>query len=221
MPRKIFGLIVGLCLIGAQATGNAEATASHLQRRLYAVNEAPSDRGTISVYEIDAGHRLIKTIQTVPNLADVKGVAVSGVTGKLYVTYIDDAGTGKIYCLDLDTDKVLWNRAVSPGVDRLAINPDGRLLYVPTWEGGQADYINVLNANTGEAVRKIYFSNRSHDTQYPLSGPIFQETKAADGSGSYLYRIDPRSYAISPVGPYSGILGPMSDSRGVYEVMKL
>ena len=225
MPRKIFGLIVGLCVIGAQAMGNAEATASHLQRRLYAVNEAPSDRGTISVYEIDAGHRLIKTIQTVPNLADVKGVAVSGVTGKLYVTYIDDAGTGKIYCLDLDTDKVLWNRAVSPGVDRLAINPDGRLLYVPTWEGGQADYINVLNANTGEAVRKIYFSNRSHDTQYPLSGPIFQETKAADGSGSYLYRIDPRSYAISPVGPYSGILGPYvvdSTSRFVVnDVMKL
>jgi len=125
MPRKIFGLIVGLCVIGAQATGNAEA-ASYLQRRLYAVNEAPSNRGAISVYEIDAGHRLIKTIQTVPNVADVKGVAASGVTGKLYVTYIDDAGTGKIYCLDLNNDKVLWNRVVRPGVDRLAINPDGR-----------------------------------------------------------------------------------------------
>ena len=102
-------------------------------------------------------------------------------TGKLYVTYIDNAGTGKIYCLDLNNDKVLWNMVVRPGVDRLAINPDGQLLYVPTWEGGQADYINVLNASTGDVVRKIYFSNRSHDTQYPLSGPIFQETKAADG----------------------------------------
>ena len=57
-------------------------------------------------------------------------------------------------------------------------------------------------------MRKVYFSNRSHDTQYPLAGPIFQETKASDGSGNYLYLIDPRSYNISRVGPYSGILGP-------------
>ena len=46
-----------------------------------------------------------------------------------------------------------------------------------------------------------------------------------DGSGNYLYRIDPRSYAISRVGPYSGILGPYavdSTSRFVVnDVMKL
>jgi hypothetical protein len=41
-----------------------------------------------------------------------------------------------------------------------------------------------------------------------LSGPLFQETKATDGSGHYLYLIDPSSYAVSRVGPYSGILGP-------------
>jgi hypothetical protein len=90
----------------------------------------------------------------------------------------------------------------------LAINPDGQLLYVPTWEGGNANYINVLDAATGDVGRKVYFSNRSQDTQYPTSGPIFQETKATDGSGNYLYLIDPKSYAVSRIGPYSGILGP-------------
>jgi hypothetical protein len=44
-------------------------------------------------------------------------------------------------------------RPISPGVDRLAINPDGPLLYVPTWEGGSADYINVFDANSGEIVQ--------------------------------------------------------------------
>ncbi len=205
---KCVACVIGLCAIGAGAAASAEATASHRQRRLYAVNQAPSNRGMISVYDIDAGHRLIKTIQTVPNVGDVKGVAASGVTAKLYVTYIDGGGTGKIYCLDLNDDKILWNRGISPSVDRLAINPDGQLLYVPTSEGGQADFINVLDANTGDIVRQVSFSSRSHDAQYPLSGPIFQETKAADGSGNYLYRIDPRSYAVSRVGPYSGILGP-------------
>jgi len=34
--------------------------AATLQRRLHAVNGAPDQRGTISVYDIDAGHRLIQ-----------------------------------------------------------------------------------------------------------------------------------------------------------------
>ena len=85
----------------------------------------------------------------------------------------------------------------------------GRLLYVPTWEGGSADYINVLDAESGDVLRKVYFSKRAHDTLFPLSGPLFQETKADDGSGRYLYLIDPSSYAVSRIGPYSGIVGPI------------
>jgi len=124
-----------------------------------------------------------------------------------------------IYCVNVNNEAVLWNRAVTPGVDRLAINPNGQLLYVPTGEEGPADYINVLDANTGDVVRRVYFSNRSHDTLYPLSGPIFQETKASDGSGHYLYLIDPGSYAVSRIGPYSGILGPYAvDGASNYAV---
>src|SRR6202011_3943053 len=168
----------------------ASPTPPAAARSLYAVNQAAADRGSVSVYDIEAGHRFVKTIGTVPNVGDVRGVAVSAVTGKLYVAYQDVSGVGMVYCLNVYGDTILWNRAVSPGVDRLAINPDGQLLYVPTWEGGSADFINVLDAITGDVVRKVHFSNRSHDTQYPLSGPIFQETKADDGSGNYLYPID-------------------------------
>src|SRR5260370_33808406 len=113
-----------------------------------------------------------------------------------------------VYCMNVYDDTILWNRAVSPGIDRLAINPNGQVLYVPTWEGGSGDYINVVDANTGGVVRKVFFSSQSHDTQYRLSGPIFQETKAGDRRGIYLYLIDPGSYAVSRIGPYSGILGP-------------
>jgi hypothetical protein len=201
--------LVGLSgLLSITAGTSAVATSASPSRHFYAVNEAPNERGSISVYDMEAGHRLIKTIRTVPGVGDVRGVAVSAVTGRLYVAYRDVSGTGMIFCLNVYDDTILWNRAISPNVDRLAVNPDGQLLYVPTWEGGSADYINVVDANTGDVVRQVHFSNRSHDTQYPLSGPIFQETKAEDGSGNYLYMIDPRSYAVSRVGPYSGILGP-------------
>ena len=184
------------------------ANALPTSRTLYAVNQSSATRGSISVYDIDRGHNLLKTISTVSNVDDVKGVAVSATTGKLYVAYRTRSGVGMIYCLSIYEDAVLWNRAIDPDVDRLAINPNGRLLYGPTWEGGSADYINVVDADSGNVVRKVYFSNRSDDTQFPLSGPLFQETKAGDGSGHYLYLVDPSSYTISRIGPYSGILGP-------------
>jgi len=177
-------------------------------RTLYAVNQSSAARGSISVYDIDRKHNLLKTIPTVSNVDDVKGVAVNTAAGKLYVAYRTRSGVGMIYCLSVYDDAVLWNRMIDPDVDRLSIHPNGRLLYVPTWEGGSADYINVLDADSGDVVRKVHFSHQSHDTQFPLSGPLFQETKATDGSGHYLYLVDPSSYAVSRIGPYSGILGP-------------
>jgi len=188
-------------------------------RFLYAVNQAAATRGSMSVYDIGAGHRLVRTIETVRDADDVKGVAASAATGRLYVAYRTRSGVGMIYCLNVYDDKVLWNRAIDPDIDRLSIHPDGQLLYVPTWEGASANFINVLNANTGDVVRKVYFSNRSHDTQFPVSGPLFQETKAEDGSGKYLYLIDPQSYAVSRVGPYASVLGPYAvDGRSRYVV---
>jgi hypothetical protein len=206
-----------LLLIAAGAT--AETAPSGARRLIYAVSEATKDRGAIAVYDIDAGHRLVKTIATVPNVRDVRGVAASAATGRLYVAYRDRAGAGRLYCLDLNKDNLVWDRAVPPGVDRLAISPDGKLLYVPSWEGGSADFINVVDAKSGDVLRQVHFSNRSHDAQYPLSGPLFQETKAEDGSGRYLYLIDPKSYAVSRLGPYAGILGPYAvDSQSRYVV---
>src|SRR5262249_12291523 len=61
--------------------------ASLSSRNLYAVNQSSKNRGSISIYDIDAGHRLIKTIHTVSNVSDLRGVAVSAATGKLYVAY--------------------------------------------------------------------------------------------------------------------------------------
>jgi hypothetical protein len=218
------GLVVGWFIVDMRfplfsETQMLPTNALSTLRALYAVHQNSAIRGSISVYDIDRGHVLVKTISTVPNVGDVTGVAVSAATGKLYVAYTTHSGGGMIYCLNLYQDVVLWNKAIKPGVDRLSIHPNGRLLYVPTSESGSADFINVLDADSGDVVRQVYFSNRSHDSQFPLSGPLFQETKATDGSGNYLYMIDPNTYAVSRIGPYSGILGPYAvDSVSRYVV---
>ena len=198
-------LFFGWSLAALAAPAGSAEDERHL---LYAVKQSARERGSVAVYDIDAGHQRVKTILTVPNVHNVRGVAASAVTGRLYVAYADGANTGMLYCLNLHDDTVLWNKPVSPGVDRLAVKPDGTLLYVPTGEDRTEDHINIVDAVTGDIVRKVVFSNRSHDTQYPLSGPVFQTTKADDGSGNYFYSVDPESYAVSRIGPYAGILGP-------------
>lgn len=211
-------LLAGCMLLAAAASAPALAE-SGVQRTIYAVLQSAKERGAIAVYDIDAGHRLLKTIPTVSGVHNIRGVAASAATGRLYVAYSKSGGVGMIYCLDLATDRILWNRAVAPGVDRLAIAPDGKLLYVPTGEDNTEDHINIVDAASGDVVRKVRFSNRSHDAQFPLSGPLFQETKAEDGSGRFLYRVEPETYAVSRIGPYSGILGPYAvDSASRYVV---
>jgi hypothetical protein len=198
-----------------QALGNPPA------RSLYAVNQSAANRGSISVYNIDAGHKLFKTITPVSDVRDIRGVAANATTGKLYVSY-NQASTavGYVYSFDIKTDKVLWNRAIPPNVDRLAISPDGKTLYVPTGESTNCNFINVLDAATGDLIRTVKMTYRTHDTQYPLSGPVFQITHATDSTGKYMYVMNPTTYAVSLLGPYaSNEMGPFAvDSKSHYSV---
>src|SRR6266704_6263117 len=51
---------------------------------------------------------------------NVKGVAANAQTKRLYVTT-----THTLTCLDLVTEKILWEKAYEGGCDRLALAPDG------------------------------------------------------------------------------------------------
>lgn len=188
-------------------------------RYLYAVNESLANMGSISVYDIDHRHRLVKTLRPVQHIADVRGVAVSSATGRLYVAYRTASDEGWIYCLNLYNDRLIWNKMIRPDVDRLAINPNGLLLYVPTGEDHAFRYLNVVDAANGDIIRQVNFPKASHDALFPGSGPLFQETKAQDESGWYLYLVDPTSYAVSRIGPYANTLGPYAvNGRSTYVV---
>jgi hypothetical protein len=72
-------LTVAIILAGIAAhtqfrlkTPAAAADALSTSRTLYAVNQSSAIRGSISVYDIDRGHGLVKTIPTVPDVSDVR-----------------------------------------------------------------------------------------------------------------------------------------------------
>ena len=135
-----FMLLLLIMQSGHEAGAAAPEPASGSERRLYVA--VPGIRNYLEygghgllVYDIDHGHRLIKRIPTagldakgVPN--NVKGICACASTRRLYISTIE-----QLMCLDLVSEKLLWERRYEGGCDRMSITPDGRLIYVPSLEG--------------------------------------------------------------------------------------
>ena len=108
-------------------------------------------------------------------------------------------------CLDLLTDKVLWQREYALGCDRMSISPDGSTIYQPSFE---KDRWYVLSADDGSVITEIVPDSRSHNTVYAVDG---SEAYLA-GLGSPLLTVsDTRTHTVSrTVGPFSGSIRPFT-----------
>ena len=119
--------------------GGRTATGAEERRLLYVA--APGIRDYLEygghgllVFDIDDGHRFVKRIPTAGldekgKPLNVKGVCASAATKRIYIST-----TKTLTCLDLVTEKVLWERAYPGGCDRMAISPDGKVIYLPSLE---------------------------------------------------------------------------------------
>jgi len=105
----------------------------------------------ILVYDIDAGHKLVKRIATPASLEEkpdnIKGVCACAATQRLYFTT-----TKKLYCVDLLSEKTLWETEPVNGTDRMSITPDGKIIYVPSFE---KDTWNVIDAKWGHLIPRL------------------------------------------------------------------
>jgi hypothetical protein len=93
---------------------------------------------------------------------NVKGIAGSAKTGKLYISTIK-----RVACFDLITEKKVWEKTYDGGSDRLAISPDGKILYVRSLQG---PHWNVVDAATGDVIAKIKLDSGAHNTIYGPDG---------------------------------------------------
>jgi hypothetical protein len=121
----------------------------------------------VLVFDIDHGHSFVRRIPT-RGVSDegkplnVKGVCASAATGRLYVSTIKS-----LMCLDLASDKLLWEKQPEGGCDRMAISPDGKLLFTPSLEG---PHWNVIDADKGDVVQKVVVNSGAHNTVCGLDG---------------------------------------------------
>jgi DNA-binding beta-propeller fold protein YncE len=158
------------------------------------------------VFDIDHGHKLVKRIKTAGLDAktkqpdNVKGVAASARTGRIYVVT-----TQTLTCLDLLTEKILWERPYEGGCDRMAIAPDGSNLYVPSFE---SDHWYVVAGDDGRILAKIVPKSGSHNTVYGLDG---KRAYLAGLKSPLLTVTDTSTHTpLKPVGPFSASIRPFT-----------
>lgn len=119
----------------------------------------------ILVFDIDKNHAFVKRIPG-PHAKDakinIKGICASAATKKLYLTT-----PVKLYCIDLVTEKLVWEKSLPDGCDRMSITPDGKVLYVPSYE---KDTWNVVDGQTGDVIETILTKSGAHNTVGSLDG---------------------------------------------------
>jgi DNA-binding beta-propeller fold protein YncE len=140
----------------------------------------------ILVFDMDNGHRFVKRIATKgfhpdSTPSNVKGVAVSVPLNSIYVSTVES-----LQRIDLATDKLVWEKKFEGGCDRMSISPDGKTMYLPSFEN---HFWNVIDCATGEIVKKIEVNKRAHNTIY-------------GASGKYVY--------LDDIGPFANFVRPFT-----------
>lgn len=153
----------------------------------------------VLVYDIDHGHKLVRRIPAAGGFnekgehSNVKGICASAATNRLYVSTIRT-----LQCFDLLTDRILWEKTYPGGCDRMSITPDGKLIYLPSFEN---DHWLVIDAADGSVLTKLTLNSRSHNT---IISP--------DGREAYLEGLGSPQVAVADVTTHTvkRMIGPFS-----------
>lgn len=165
---------------------------------------AAQSGGGIKVYDLDNGHALVKSLQPVATAPDSKvfGICAAVSTGRLYVAY----GAGRMYALDLLTDKLIWDRSYGSSVDRMDIAVDDRKIYMPPGEKSGANHNLVIDGDTGDVVTQVSTTLNPHDTLCSATGPrAYLETVTS----KYVSVVDTRTNQVQrQIGPFGDSVRP-------------
>jgi len=159
----------------------------------------------ILVFDIDNDHRFVKRIVTKGfhpggNPSNVKGVAVSVPLNSIFISTIES-----LQRIDLTTDKLVWEKTFEGGCDRMSISPDGKTMYLPSFEKG---FWNVVDCVTGDVIKTIDVYKRAHNTIY---GPAGKYVYLDDIASPLLYVADATKHElVNKIGPFDNFVRPFT-----------
>jgi hypothetical protein len=172
LRRALLATMAVCVFLAPSFAGRAAEPEAGIRRLLYVAT--PGIRNYLEygghgllVFDIDDDYRFVRRIplgglDASGKPLNVKGVCASEETDRIYVSTLTT-----LQCVDLKSDKLLWERAYEGGCDRMAISPDGEIIYLPSLE---KDHWHVVDAATGDVIAKIIPKSGAHNTVYGLDG---------------------------------------------------
>jgi hypothetical protein len=188
------------------------ATQEPIRRLLYLVSPdgagGQGGRG-FYVFDLDYGHKLVRKIDL--PLKGTRGVCANAAAGRLWISHGDTA----VLCLDLLTDKVLWEKTYprKDSCDRLCCTPDGTKVYVPsgTWSGSPE--WKILDGPSGQELGRFrpHKSGGGHNAVVSLDGTrLFCASKV----NNFLAVVDTATdKLVRAIGPVGGGIHPFTEVR--------
>lgn len=157
------------------------------------------------VFDIDAGHKFVRRIPIGGLDENGKPRNVKGICARANTKRVHISTTHTLMCLDLLSDKLLWEKPYEGGCDRMGITPDGKSIYLPSFE---KDHWHVVDALSGEVIAKIEPKSGAHNTICGLNG---KEAYLAGLKSPLLTVADTATRtAARTVGPFSAAIRPFT-----------
>jgi hypothetical protein len=183
-----------------------------------------STPAVINIYDIDNGHKLVKTIPLPGDVMGIRGIWANIPNNKLYISHYGSTasnGAGKLLALDLTTNGIAYETsfgmsAGQSGVDRGCILPNGSRIYLPTGEENGTSYWYSIDPRTGseDSTKRVQHWPGAHNTICSLDGStVFMASIDYIGAPSYEYTIKAFQVATgssTTIGPFSGRIRPFT-----------
>ncbi|MDB5231285.1 MAG: hypothetical protein JWN76_2090 [Chitinophagaceae bacterium] len=205
-----FSLLAVIILTSAVLPHYAANTGPTVKRYLYVATPGIRDYlgyggHGILVFDINNQHRFVKRIPASGYHPDktpsnVKGIAVSIPLNSIYISTIES-----LQRIDLTTNKLVWEKEFEGGCDRMAVSPDGRTMYLPSFE---KNFWNVVDCASGNIIKKIEVNKRAHNTIY---GPLGKQVYLDDIASQWLYVADTKTHTlVNKIGPFANYVRPFT-----------
>lgn len=205
-------LVLLSCFAGAVSERSTNAVDGKARQRRLLYVAAPGIRSYLEhgghgllVFDIDDGHRFVKRIPTAGldpagKPLSTKGIVASAATKRVWLST-----TQTLTSIDLLTEKILWEKSYEGGCDRMALSPDGKVIYLPSFE---KDHWHVVDALTGEVIKRLEPKSGAHNTVF---GPDGKRVYLAGLKSNWLNIADTKDHAlIKPVGPFGNVIRPLT-----------
>jgi DNA-binding beta-propeller fold protein YncE len=205
-------LVLLACFASAVGERSINTAAGEARQRRLLYVAAPGIRSYLEhgghgllAFDIDDGHRFVKRIPTAGRDPEGKPLSSKGIIASAVTKRIWISTTQTLTSIDLLTEKILWEKSYEGGCDRMALSPDGKVIYLPSFE---KDHWHVVDALTGEVIKRLEPKSGAHNTVF---GPDGKRVYLAGLKSNWLNIAATGDHSLmKPVGPFGDFIRPLT-----------